>query len=90
MSKRNLTIAAIAQAGLTFIFLVVALCVKDDTKTAMEAVSLIFTAGTIACTVLCFLNKKVKVDVGVEPIEPTPSAPAEPTPTPTEPVAGQQ
>ena len=86
MNKKTLKIAAIAQASLTFIFLIVSLCVDGKAETAMEALSLVFTIGTLACLLVGFLFNRIRHnhEGPTMPTEPEPTVPAEPT-TPVEP-----
>ncbi|MCQ3907237.1 MAG: hypothetical protein MJ219_00295 [Mycoplasmoidaceae bacterium] len=72
MTKRKLNIIAIATGSLAALFTFIGLFnIGEKGKLAMGILALLLMLATIACVVLCFLNKKVKVDVdvGVEPIE---------------------
>ena len=84
MKKNILKICAFAAACLTFLFLIVGLCVHGDARTAMMALSLIFTIGTIVSLVLdeFFKRRTGKPHIGKigEPKKPKGSS----SPTPIE------
>lgn len=82
MKKNILKICAFGTACLTFLFLIIALCIKDgDGQTAMKVLSLIFTLGTIICLVLEEIFKRRKENKVVSDIDNTPpESPFIPTP----------
>lgn len=84
MKKNILRIVAFGLACFTFIFLIFALTVDSkDGQTAMKALSLIFTLGTIICLVLEEIFKRRKENKVVSEIDNTPpESPFVPTPEP--------